>query len=157
MHLCTKTLDSLLKGVCRAVKMSFQLGCYLNIILVISHFFPHYDLHHYKVMLILNVFFPPSGRTMAANMGSMRILIKGGKVVNDDFTQEADVYIENGIIQQVDYIYIHKLYKRILTMHSHKIPYTVKHYAISLSVLKYFMHTQKLVSHTFTVQCICSC
>uniref|UniRef100_A0A8C5I9X9 Dihydropyrimidinase-related protein 5-like n=1 Tax=Gouania willdenowi TaxID=441366 RepID=A0A8C5I9X9_GOUWI len=40
-------------------------------------------------------------RTMAANMGSMRILIKGGKVVNDDFTQEADVYIENGIIQQV--------------------------------------------------------
>lgn len=42
-------------------------------------------------------------RTMAANMGSMRILIKGGKVVNDDFTQEADVYIENGIIQQVDH------------------------------------------------------
>lgn len=34
-------------------------------------------------------------------MGSVRILIKGGKVVNDDFTQEADVYIENGIIQQV--------------------------------------------------------
>uniref|UniRef100_A0A3Q2Z9Q7 Dihydropyrimidinase like 5b n=1 Tax=Hippocampus comes TaxID=109280 RepID=A0A3Q2Z9Q7_HIPCM len=34
-------------------------------------------------------------------MGSMRILIKGGKVVNDDFTHEADVYIENGIIQQV--------------------------------------------------------
>lgn len=41
---------------------------------------------------------------MAANMGSMRILIKGGKVVNDDFTQEADVYIENGIIQQVTHI-----------------------------------------------------
>lgn len=38
-------------------------------------------------------------------MGSMRILIKGGKVVNDDFTQEADVYIENGIIQQVNYWY----------------------------------------------------
>ncbi|KAG7283016.1 hypothetical protein CRUP_012909 [Coryphaenoides rupestris] len=38
---------------------------------------------------------------MAGNAGSMRILIKGGKVVNDDFTQEADVYIENGIIQQV--------------------------------------------------------
>ena len=37
---------------------------------------------------------------MAAT-GSMRILIKGGKVVNDDYTQEADVYIENGIIQQV--------------------------------------------------------
>uniref|UniRef100_A0A4W6DGN7 Dihydropyrimidinase like 5b n=1 Tax=Lates calcarifer TaxID=8187 RepID=A0A4W6DGN7_LATCA len=45
--------------------------------------------------------FCSSDRTMAANMGSMRILIKGGKVVNDDFTQEADVYIENGIIQQV--------------------------------------------------------
>ena len=43
---------------------------------------------------------------MAANMGSMRILIKGGKVVNDDFTHEADVYIENGIIQQVKSIYI---------------------------------------------------
>uniref|UniRef100_A0A674NTL3 Dihydropyrimidinase like 5b n=1 Tax=Takifugu rubripes TaxID=31033 RepID=A0A674NTL3_TAKRU len=27
--------------------------------------------------------------------------LRGGKVVNDDFTQEADVYIENGIIQQV--------------------------------------------------------
>lgn len=40
-------------------------------------------------------------------MGSMRILIKGGKVVNDDFTQEADVFIENGIIQQVEYIYAH--------------------------------------------------
>lgn len=45
-----------------------------------------------------------SGRIMAANMGSMRILIKGGKVVNDDFTQEADVYIENGIIQQVTHV-----------------------------------------------------
>lgn len=31
----------------------------------------------------------------------MRILIKGGRVVNDDVTQEADVYIENGVIQQV--------------------------------------------------------
>ncbi|XP_051748160.1 dihydropyrimidinase-related protein 5b [Ctenopharyngodon idella] len=38
---------------------------------------------------------------MAAGSGSMRILIKGGRVVNDDVTQEADVYIENGIIQQV--------------------------------------------------------
>ncbi|MEE6518742.1 hypothetical protein FKM82_029918 [Ascaphus truei] len=38
---------------------------------------------------------------MHANPASVRILIKGGKVVNDDCTQEADVYIENGIIQQV--------------------------------------------------------
>lgn len=67
-------------------------------------FFPHCDLHHWNVMLILNALSFPSCRTIATNMGSMRILIKGGKVVNDDFTQEADVYIENGIIQQVDYI-----------------------------------------------------
>lgn len=38
---------------------------------------------------------------MLANSASVRILIKGGKVVNDDCTHEADVYIENGIIQQV--------------------------------------------------------
>ncbi|KAB0364707.1 hypothetical protein FD754_008863 [Muntiacus muntjak] len=40
-------------------------------------------------------------RNMLANSASVRILIKGGKVVNDDCTHEADVYIENGIIQQV--------------------------------------------------------
>ncbi|EDL37293.1 dihydropyrimidinase-like 5, isoform CRA_e [Mus musculus] len=38
---------------------------------------------------------------MLANSASVRILIKGGKVVNDDCTHEADVYIESGIIQQV--------------------------------------------------------
>lgn len=40
-------------------------------------------------------------RNMLANSASVRILIKGGKVVNDDCTHEADVYIENGVIQQV--------------------------------------------------------
>ncbi|XP_049595788.1 dihydropyrimidinase-related protein 5a [Syngnathus scovelli] len=38
---------------------------------------------------------------MTTSATTVRILIKGGKVVNDDCTQEADVYIENGVIQQV--------------------------------------------------------
>uniref|UniRef100_A0A3P9CG26 Dihydropyrimidinase like 5a n=1 Tax=Maylandia zebra TaxID=106582 RepID=A0A3P9CG26_9CICH len=38
---------------------------------------------------------------MSSSSAMVRILIKGGKVVNDDCTQEADVYIENGIVQQV--------------------------------------------------------
>ncbi|XP_072913164.1 dihydropyrimidinase-related protein 5b isoform X2 [Hemitrygon akajei] len=38
---------------------------------------------------------------MHASASALRTLIKGGRVVNDDCTQEADVYIENGVIQQV--------------------------------------------------------
>ncbi|XP_051544415.1 dihydropyrimidinase-related protein 5-like [Myxocyprinus asiaticus] len=38
---------------------------------------------------------------MASGSSTMKILIKGGRVVNDDVTQEADVYIENGVIQLV--------------------------------------------------------
>uniref|UniRef100_A0A3P9AHV1 Amidohydrolase-related domain-containing protein n=1 Tax=Esox lucius TaxID=8010 RepID=A0A3P9AHV1_ESOLU len=38
---------------------------------------------------------------MSSTSATTRILIKGGKVVNDDVTQEADVFIENGVIQQV--------------------------------------------------------
>ena len=38
---------------------------------------------------------------MSSSSAMARILIKGGKVVNDDCTQEADVYIENGVVQQV--------------------------------------------------------
>lgn len=40
-------------------------------------------------------------RNMFVNLVSVRIFIKGGKVVNDDCIYEVDVYIENGIIQQV--------------------------------------------------------
>lgn len=46
-----------------------------------------------------NVFLVPCRAKATSAM--TRILIKGGKVVNDDCTQEADVYIENGIVQQV--------------------------------------------------------
>lgn len=47
-------------------------------------------------------FFPPYRAKATPSSSAMtRILIKGGKVVNDDCTQDADVYIENGIIQQV--------------------------------------------------------
>ncbi|XP_051974323.1 dihydropyrimidinase-related protein 5b [Xyrauchen texanus] len=38
---------------------------------------------------------------MASGSSTMKILIKGGRVVNDDVTQEADVYIENGVIKLV--------------------------------------------------------
>ncbi|XP_048386691.1 dihydropyrimidinase-related protein 5b isoform X1 [Stegostoma tigrinum] len=38
---------------------------------------------------------------MHASASALRTLIKGGRVVNDDCTQEADVYIENGVVQLV--------------------------------------------------------
>lgn len=67
--------------------------------------------------------FLSSGRTMAANMGSMRILIKGGKVVNDDFTHEADVYIENGIIQQVSHIFFFYKWAFVQSGNKYKLKY----------------------------------
>lgn len=44
---------------------------------------------------------PYRAKATSSSSAMTRILIKGGKVVNDDCTQDADVYIENGIIQQV--------------------------------------------------------
>lgn len=34
-------------------------------------------------------------------MATNRILIRGGKIVNNDFSQLADIYIENGIIKDI--------------------------------------------------------
>ncbi|CAF1218237.1 unnamed protein product [Adineta ricciae] len=43
----------------------------------------------------------PQGPTTKTNASQQRLLIKGGRVVNDDASTLADVYIEDGIIKQL--------------------------------------------------------
>ena len=42
---------------------------------------------------------PTKGNAYLLQSASTRVLIRGGRVVNDDMMMDADVYIEDGIIK----------------------------------------------------------
>ena len=44
---------------------------------------------------------PTKGNAYLLQSASTRVLIRGGRVVNDDMMMDADVYIEDGIIKWV--------------------------------------------------------